>query len=182
MKTLKYTGFSLLVIVLLLVVVSIFLPSKVHVERTVIIKAPASLVFEQINTLRNWEKWSPWHSIDPAMKLTYTGPAMGPGARYSWSSQHPNVGNGILTLKKSQPNLLIVAEMDFRENGKGTGTYTFKELADGTFLTWAMDTDMGNNPVSKYVGLFMDGMIGPDFERGLANLKKISENQLSSNH
>ena len=36
---------------------------------------------------------------------------------------------------------------------------------------------MGGNPVARYVGLMMDGMVGPAYEQGLANLKEILEGQ-----
>ena len=38
-----------------------------------------------------------------------------------------------------------------------------------------MDTDMGKNPIGKFFGLMMDKMVGPDFERGLNNLKSLCE-------
>lgn len=36
---------------------------------------------------------------------------------------------------------------------------------------------MGINPVNRYMSLMMDGMIGPDFELGLENLKTVVENR-----
>jgi hypothetical protein len=36
-----------------------------------------------------------------------------------------------------------------------------------------MDSDMGANPAARYIGLMMDNMVGSDFEKGLASLKKI---------
>ena len=34
------------------------------------------MVYDQVNTLKNWENWSPWHKIDKGMKLTYSGPCI----------------------------------------------------------------------------------------------------------
>jgi len=34
---------------------------------------------------------------------------------------------------------------------------------------------MGAGPVGRYFGLVMDRMVGPDFDEGLANLKKLAE-------
>jgi len=38
-----------------------------------------------------------------------------------------------------------------------------------------LETDIGGNPVGRYVGLMMDGMIGPSYEQGLSDLKAILE-------
>jgi hypothetical protein len=35
-----------------------------------------------------------------------------------------------------------------------------------------MNADMGFNPIGRVMGLFMDGMQGPIFDTGLANLNK----------
>jgi hypothetical protein len=34
---------------------------------------------------------------------------------------------------------------------------------------------MGGNPVNRWFGLFMDRLVGPDFEAGLGNLKRVAE-------
>jgi hypothetical protein len=31
------------------------------------------------------------------------------------------------------------------------------------------------NPLFRWFGLFIEKMIGPDFEKGLANMKKLAE-------
>jgi hypothetical protein len=38
-------------------------------------------------------------------------------------------------------------------------------------MTWAMKMDAGMNPLMRIMGKFMDGMVGPDFEKGLNKLK-----------
>lgn len=177
MKALKIIGIILLVFIGLPLIISLFLPSKVHVERSRIIEAPAPVVFEQINNLRNWEKWSPWHKIDPGMKLSYSTKVSGEGASYSWSSDHEKVGNGKLTILKSIPYDTIITEMDFMENGKGTATYYIQTTDKGVKVTWGMDSDMGANPIGKWFGLFMDKLVGPDFEKGLQNLEKVSKQE-----
>jgi hypothetical protein len=43
-----------------------------------------------------------------------------------------------------------------------------------------MRGDLGHNPLNRWFGLFMDKMVGPDFDEGLANLRRISETPLPS--
>ena len=175
MKILKRILVAILGVVALLLLVSFFLPSQVHVERSLVIQAPAEKVFDQINTLKNWEKWSPWHKLDPQMKLQYDGAASGVGAKYTWESTQRNVGSGSLAITRTVPGELIQTAMDFREQGQATGLFKLERAPEGTKVTWSMDTDLGRNPIAKYFGLVMDKMVGPDFERGLNNLKSVAE-------
>jgi hypothetical protein len=36
---------------------------------------------------------------------------------------------------------------------------------------------LGRSPMYRWFGVFMDRLVGPDFEGGLANLKRLSEAQ-----
>lgn len=182
MKLLKKLGLGFLGFIVLLVAVSFLLPAESHVERSIVIKAAAQPVFEQVNTLKNWEKWSPWHKMDPNMKLTYQGPVSGNGAKYIWTSDQDEVGNGSLTITESKPGESILTEMNFGEMGTSYGKYTFEAVEGGTKITWAMDSDGKDIPWNyyvpcKYFNLFMDQLCGPDFEKGLASMKTIVESQ-----
>lgn len=173
MRTLKIIGITLVGIIVLAVLIAYLLPRHLHVERSAVITASPEVVFEQVNVLKNWEKWSPWHRIDPEMEIIYTGPESGEGAVYAWSSADPSAGQGKLTITESIPHSLITTEIDFVDQGTATSQYTFKPVEDGTLLTWSMDTDMGNNPVARYFGLFMDKLLGKDFEKGLQNIQVV---------
>lgn len=176
MKMLKNIFIGILSIALLLVVVSFLLPSATHVERSIVIGTPAEIIFNQINNLQHWEKWSPWHKIDPQIQFIYEGPESGIGAKSSWSSKERRIGKGSLVITESVPYKYIKTHINFMEKGIASGTYKLEEVAQGTKLTWSMDSDMGMNPVGKYLSLLMDNMIGPAFERGLNNIKQLAEN------
>jgi len=178
MKYLKTAVIIILGMTTLLILASFLLPRQVHVERTIMVDAPANIIYNQVNTLKNWENWSPWHKLDPEMTLVYSGPASGVGSKYIWESK--KVGSGALTITESHHHSFIATEMDFMEQGTATSNFRFEPLNGGTQVTWSMDTDMGLNPISKYMGLFMDRMVGADFEKGLANLKDFSEKWAAS--
>ncbi|WP_299821410.1 SRPBCC family protein [uncultured Pontibacter sp.] len=175
MYVLKKFGVSLLGLMVVLLLVAFFLPSKVTIERRAVLKAPATTVFDQVNRLQNWEKWSPWHTIDPHMLLSYEGPIAGKGAKYNWFSKHPDVGSGSLTITNSKPYQRIDTKLKFEGQNDGFAYYTFEETPEGTVVTWAMEAETGSNPVHKYFGLLLDPMLGPSFEKGLENLRKIVE-------
>ncbi|MBN4081863.1 SRPBCC family protein [bacterium AH-315-C07] len=166
---------SLLGFVVLLFVVSIFLPSEVHVERSTVIKADVSAIFDHVNDLKKWTKWMPWMEMDPDIEITYGSSSSGSGASYSWVG-NADVGSGTLTIKESVENKSISTELDFGDMGTGQGSWRFEKTSDGIKVTWAMDSSTDFIPIiGKYFGLFMDGMVGPDFEKGLKNLKELCE-------
>ena len=180
MKLLKKIGLGFLGLIALLVIVSFFLPGKVHVERSLVMKANAETTFQQVNNLKNWGKWSPWHQLDPKMQITYAGPEAGAGASYSWISEHDQVGCGKLTIQESQQNQFIRSAKEFDGMGTSYATNKFESVTDGTKVTWGMDSDTNEMPwafyvPSKYMNLFMDDMLGKDFEKGLENLKTVVE-------
>ncbi len=160
-------------IVLGLFVFATYLPSRVRVERSLLIRAPAGRIFSFVNTLRNWPKWSPWHGADPQMKQEYSPEDTGPGAAWSWKSR--NIGKGSLKITESRMNEYIANEMNFLQRGPAKGYFRFRPAGTDTLVTWGMEADMGHNPVRKLMGKLMDKWVGSDFEKGLSNLKRLSE-------
>lgn len=162
-------------IIVLALLISLALPSKVHVERSIVINAPAAKIFAEVNSLQKWPAWDPWSKKDPNIQDIYTGPESGVGNTNTWKSDHKEVGSGSQTITESVPNESIKSKMLFgdagEEYGKGTGFFNFTAEGDNTKVTWGMDMDLGMNPMARYFGLMMDGSIGKDFEQGLGNLK-----------
>ena len=70
----------------------------------------------------------------------------------------------------------VAYELSFPEfDSTSSGDLRFEPSAGGTRVTWTMKGDMGGNPVMHWFALFMDRMVGPDFEAGLTNLKAEAE-------
>ena len=163
-------------IVVLLVVVASLQPSTYRVARIASISAPPDVIFAQVNDLHRWEAWSPWEKLDPAMKRTYEGAPAGKGAVYAWTG-NSQVGEGRMTVTESRPNELIRFKLDFLKPFASTCTaeFTFKPEGNQTAVTWSMAGE--KNLMCKAVGLFMsmDKMLGSEFEKGLSNLKSVTE-------
>ncbi len=151
-------------------------PSAMHIERTVTVAAPAEVAFAQVNDFHNWKAWSPWEKLDPTMKTTFSGAPTGPGAHYAWVG-NKEVGEGAMTITSAQPNEKVVIKLEFIKPWTATNivTFGFKGTGDSTAVTWAMDGEQ--NFMMKAMGVFMnmDKMIGDDFDKGLADLKKAAE-------
>jgi hypothetical protein len=167
---------AIALIIIALVIVVAMQPSEFRVVRTATMSAPAPAVFAQVNDFHNWEAWSPWAKLDPAMKKTYEGAPAGTGATYTWAGNN-QVGEGRTTITESRPSDLIRMKLEFVKPFAATNTveFTFKPEGDQTAVTWSMAGK--NNFMGKAVGLFMnmDKMVGGDFEKGLASLKAVTE-------
>jgi len=166
----------LIALVALLGIVISMQPATFSITRTGTMNAPVAVVFEQVNTLRNWDGWSPWARLDPNMKLTYEGPESGAGASYSWDGDG-NVGAGKLTITDSKPNERIDIKLEFFKPMEGVNptVFTFKQVGEQTTVTWTMSGE--NTFMSKAIGLVMDmdTMVGGMFEQGLSQMKSVSE-------
>jgi effector-binding domain-containing protein len=174
MRTLKRIAAALAIIAGLLAVIGFFLPRQVHMERSTVVAAPASTVFALVNGYKMFNKWSPWHGIDPDAKYTYEGPDSGVGARMTWAG-NASVGSGSQEVIESRPGEMVRVKLDFGDQGGGTAQFNLVPEGDGTKVTWGFDTDLGMNPISRYFGLMIDGMVGKDYEKGLAGLKTLAE-------
>jgi effector-binding domain-containing protein len=174
MKILKVIVVGLLLLVITFAVVGLFLPSSVHVERTVSINRPTILVFDIVNNLRRFNDWSPWYPRDPQAQYRYEGPESGVGAIVHWTG-NDKVGSGTQTIVESQPNSAIKVSLEFGPKDKATAFYKLVPDPVGVKITWGFDNDFGYNLIARYFGLMFEKWIGADYEEGLAKLKLLAE-------
>jgi len=151
-------------------------PDTFRVERSISIKALPEKIFPLINDFREWEPWSPWEKIDPAVKRSYSGAVNGESAIYEWSG-NKNLGQGRMKIIESSPAAKVIIKIDFIKPFEAHNTieFTLVTLGDATIVTQAM---YGPCPyISKLMGIFfsMDKMVGRKYEEGLENLKALSE-------
>ncbi len=175
-KILLYGVVVIVVIIAVLCVVVALQPAHYQVERSATINAPATVVFAQVNDFHKWQAWSPWAKMDPNMKQTYSGSPAGNGAVYSWVG-NKDLGEGRMTITDSKPSEAIKIKLEFLKPFAATNAtdFTFTPQGNQTNVKWTMSGD--KNFISKAFTIFMnmDKMVGDDFEKGLAGMKKISE-------
>lgn len=167
---------SFLIALAMLVAVIEMQPSTYSVTRSAMISAPPAIVFENIDDFHKWQAWSPWANIDPGMKQAYSGPAAGVGAEYRWSGNE-RAGEGAMVITESRPNEHVGIELAFTRPYVSSSVISLgiQPQGSGSVVTWNMTGK--NNFALKALAFFssVDRMIGPDFERGLAQLKSVAE-------
>ena len=147
-----------------------------RVERSIDVDAPANAIYPHLVDFHEWTAWSPWEDLDPNLARTYSGTPSGVGAVYEWSGNR-KAGRGRMEIsEETTPNALSV-RLDFLKPLKSSSIVSFALTPEGsgTRVTWSM---VGRKTfMTKVMGIFtsMDKLIGPDFERGLARLKKLAE-------
>lgn len=175
MILLKKALIALAIVLGILILIGLALPNSVHVERSVTIKSPPSAVFNIVNDIRQFNQWSPWAGVDPDTQYTFEGPPSGVGAKMSWSSENPGVGSGSLEIVGSDPNHKVTFALNFGPQGTATSYYELQPEGAKTVVIWGFDSDFGYDLVGRYFSLFMDSLIGSEYEKGLATLKRLVE-------
>jgi hypothetical protein len=179
MAILKKIFLALTLLVAGLAAIGFFLPAKFKIERTVTIAAPAEKIYPMISETRKWPTWTVWNERDPGMKIDYTGPASGAGAKWAWQSK--SEANGSMEFISADVSRGIGYKLVLADVGMtSTGVLSMAPAGSGTKLTWTNEGEFGGNPFMRYFGLVMDRMVGKDYEAGLAKLKKLVEAETAS--
>ena len=174
MRWMKRIALTLVAIVVLLLGIGLVLPSTFKVQRSVDIAATAERIYPLIVDPREWKKWSAWNARDPAMKIAYSGPGSGSGAKWAWESA--SEGTGEMTFTSVVPNQRVDYALYFPDfQMRSAGEIKLEPVARGTRVTWTNQGDVGANPINRYFAQVMDRLVGPDFEEGLKNLKALAE-------
>lgn len=146
------------------------------VQRSVTIEASVGDVYGHIVDLKKWNAWSPWADLDPEMSQEFGGPPQGVGQSMVWNGNR-KVGRGSMTITDTRPDERVALDLAFMKPFKATNMVDIDLIPHGeaTEVQWVMrgELNLVMQAISKVKS--MDAMVGPDFERGLANLKRVAE-------
>ncbi|HEX9653360.1 MAG TPA: SRPBCC family protein [bacterium] len=176
MKVLKIIGLVVGGLVALFLIVAAVLPASYRIQRSIEINQPAEVIYELVVNLPNWPRWDPFTQNDPSMKSTFNGEAGTIGSKWEWEGKD---GTGRMTIEEVVANQSIRSKLEFLtpQAMVAADNWSLTSTANGTKVAWVVTGDL-DYPVGRVFGLFMEGMLGPTFEQGLANLKKVSEQQV----
>lgn len=142
------------------------------------IKAAPATVHTQVADMKQWRTWTVWHQRDPQIKNSYSDQQAVVGSWAAWESK--TEGNGRSTLTEVSPTR-VVYDLEFPDVGmRMVGVFDLAPQADGVRVVWSTSGDLGMNPMNRWFGLFLDRLMGPDFEAGLANLKRNLEKETAA--
>jgi effector-binding domain-containing protein/uncharacterized protein YndB with AHSA1/START domain len=177
MKLLKPLGWFLLSVIAVTTILSLILPVKQRIKRSVTINAPVAEVYQLLSKLENFNQWAVWNLHDSSMKNTISGTDGEVGAINSWVGDPAVSGEGKMEIIKLEINKKIGCSITFIKPKKinAESDFELEDINGQTKLTWQFDV-MTPRPWNIF-NLFssLDSKMGKDFDDGLANLKALIE-------
>lgn len=173
------TGIVLLAAICVGTIISLVLPPKQRIERSIVIKAPASLVYEHLRDLKNMNDWAIWNQRDSSVKNTISGQDGKVGSAMSWSGDPEISGEGKMVIAALNENKKVVHDITFitPKKAEAESEFILEEKNGITTLTWEFDvaTPRPRNIYNLFSS--MDKTMGKDLEEGLIMLKgKLEKN------
>jgi hypothetical protein len=151
-------------------------PDQIHVERSQTMAAAPADVYPHLVDLKKYAVWNPFGAYDPAMKMEFSDPSAGVGARYDWSG-NDQVGVGSLTITAVEPNLSVTERLVFVSPWESQADVVMRiePVADGSTVIWSYDQPATFTTKLMMLVMDMDAMMGPVFATGLQSLQALAE-------
>jgi hypothetical protein len=144
----------------------LFLPRDVTVVRTDLVPATPQAIVALAASNTGYQSFNPYMSSDPDLKIETFGPGSGVGSGFRFEGAE---GKGQQTVADVQDGA-VQYDIDLGPMGQPTQRISAIQRGDQSEVTWQMQADMGFNPIARIMGLFLDRMVGPTFDRGLENM------------
>jgi len=149
------------------------LPREYSVTRAIEIAAPPERIYELVGHLDRWPDWTAWNVEKyPDLVYTYPGAREGTGAIQNWTME---AGTGRLEITSAEASRGIAYVLSFDEGEfESVGIISFEAKPSVTTVTWKDEGELESTR-KRWFGLLLDRLMGPQFEEGLATLKKKVE-------
>lgn len=127
---------------------------------------------------REFIRWEPWSEMDPEVQLDFSDPSAGVGAWYTWEGEETGSG---------RMEILEVTDAGVREElefftpmaSVAAVEINMEDTGDDVIVTWSMAQPADIGTKFAMAAMDLDGMVGKDFEKGLASLAELArDNQL----
>lgn len=155
-------------------IIPALLPSTYVVERTTTINQSANTVYSELVNLEGWREWSPWIEKEPTAEQSFDGIPGVVGSSVAWDGEIIGSGKQTLTTLNEPTYLEMDLELYDPNPSRSIAYFKIDENSLGVEVTWGVKGSL-SYPIERVVGLFMEQLIAPDFERGLERLKERLE-------
>ena len=177
MKTARPFFVFLLVVIISTLALSFMLPTRQRLEKSISINAPASVVFEQVAKLNEFNQWSVWSLGDSSAVYTYQGTDGTIGASSSWIGHPLLSGEGKLEITAIEPGHSVTQSLELTDPKKvsAISRFTVAEQNGISTVTWnfSLATPRPWNIFNLVADLNKEK--GADFEKSLQALKERVE-------
>ena len=169
---------SFILLVLFLITAAIafgyFIPTDYVIHKSINITSSPSYIHEHVGDLNKWELWTPWKEEDPTIQITTSEKTTGIGASQSWQDER---GGGSLVITAWSTDKGIEYDLYFKGGKyKSKSAIKYQSIsATKVKVSWAMHGKINKPIIGGYIAYYMKYTIGPKFQKGLQNLKKLVE-------
>jgi hypothetical protein len=172
MRVIRLAILSVIFLFLLVTTISLFIPSHIRISRAAGINSTKQEVMSLISDPLKWKEWYP--GGDSLNILYIEGKPQG-----ILLDSSSSLGLSILNMNDS-----VVTAGEVGKTATQRMEMGWKVLSSGNESTviaqWYMDFKLRWYPWEKFKSLFYENVYGAYLERGLANLKELSEGRRSS--
>jgi len=163
-----------------IIVGGIFISSKYRFAKTALIRCDKKTVFNYIDDLAMWQKWSAWSKEkDHRINITFDQKQEGVGAKMFWKGG--KMGKGEMEIKKSDPYKDILLAVVFNKGVfKMEFEFVFEEEKEQTKVSWFVSGRTRRGGFAKILGRLLPKWMGKDMETSLKILKHLCEGTLAT--
>jgi hypothetical protein len=172
MKALLKFLYFIVFLIIIILLAGIFIPKSATFESKVNINANPSLVFDQINKLKNWENWLPILLNDSLQNPEYEQQITGQGAICRWNS--PKARRVVVTIEEMEENKSVKGNIDLGNFGLVSCLFSVMEEQSGSHLK----LDYSINDIGyfeRYFILLFKPKVQENLDFALRKIKTVSE-------
>lgn len=178
MRTFKRIFLLLATLLIILLIWAAFIPGDCQYEKSISINAPVEKVWQNTNTLKAMDQWSPWNDLDPGMKKEWTGTTGQHGEKVCWDSKNKQAGKGCQELEKvDEAGKRIDTAIKFLTpyESEANAYVTVVPEGNGSKATWGFTSQIPYPFTLMKLFMNMEDAVGKDYQKGLSRLKALSE-------
>jgi len=161
-------------LVLAPLIIAFLMPGSYRIEKTVIIKQVPEPVMELVGNLDQHSLWSPWLQVDKSAEININGTPFTKGHSLEWTGK--KIGKGSLTIVNASDRHLHF-EQRYQKPWASVAQdhWIFEPWGDGEVkVSWQKNGNLPW-PIARLMGPVITRNLGYQLEKGLSNLKEISE-------
>lgn len=165
---------SLLALILIFIMISFLLPSKIQIQTKTTIQAPHEIVHRQITHPRHWYNWIAWFQHSGSLDLKFEGYPTGAGSVIIWKNANNFPDGQVLIYKISFDS--IYTFLNIHRVGFGNLNFSVKSIKPNvTELDCSYSVETGFNPFQRYFVFFNQKKLESQITNSISELKIISE-------
>ena len=152
MKTLRRIIFVALILIAAFILSGFFLSRTISVSVSKQINSPPYKVYEQIYDLKNWTNWCIWLKDSTLGKLGLEKTNTATLNQISFYNRH--LGNCSIKTIDFRPFDSLNFLTEFNKFGTAAIKFTLNKHDSVTTLRCTFDSDLGKNPLNRWISLY----------------------------